>query len=304
MNESLRAQISDLLARNRIVLFMKGDRRSPQCGFSAQVVQILDGLVPEYETVNVLSSPELRDGIKEFSQWPTIPQLYVAGQFVGGCDIVRDLSSSGELAKLLGAEESEPAPPVVTITPSARKAFEAALSDANGDPLHLQVGPQFQYDLYFGPPEAGDLEVTADGLKLFIDRSSRARADGVSIDFVEGAGGGFKIENPNEPPKVRELSVVETKAMLDRGELTLFDVRPEGERALAKLSAARSLDTAGQAYLMGLAKSTPIALHCHHGGRSRAAGEQLLRQGFTKVYNVQGGIDAWSMVVDPSIPRY
>ena len=108
MNESLRAQISDLVARNRIVLFMKGDRRSPQCGFSAQVVQILDGLVPEYETVNVLSSPELRDGIKEFSQWPTIPQLYVAGQFVGGCDIVRDLSSSGELAKLLGAEVSEP----------------------------------------------------------------------------------------------------------------------------------------------------------------------------------------------------
>ena len=126
----------------------------------------------------------------------------------------------------------------------------------------------------------------------------------MSIDFVEGAGGGFKIENPNEPPKVRELSVVETKAMLDRGELTLFDVRPEGERALAKLTAARSLDSAGQAYLMGLAKSTPIALHCHHGGRSRAAGEQLLRQGFTKVYNVQGGIDAWSMMVDPSIPRY
>ncbi|MDP2702026.1 MAG: glutaredoxin domain-containing protein [Candidatus Rokubacteria bacterium] len=84
MSESLRKQITDLLASNRAVLFMKGTPRNPQCGFSAQVVQILDELLPSYETVDVLSSPELRDGIKEFSQWPTIPQLYVGGQFIGG----------------------------------------------------------------------------------------------------------------------------------------------------------------------------------------------------------------------------
>ncbi len=84
-----------------MVLFMKGTRRTPQCGFSAQVVQILDELVPEYETVDVLSSAELRDGIKEFSQWPTIPQLFVNGELVGGCDIVRALSESGELEQLL-----------------------------------------------------------------------------------------------------------------------------------------------------------------------------------------------------------
>ena len=80
LSEPLRKQISELVAQNRVVLFMKGTRRMPQCGFSAQVVKILDALLPSYETVDALRSPEIRNGIKEFSQWPTIPQLYVGGQ--------------------------------------------------------------------------------------------------------------------------------------------------------------------------------------------------------------------------------
>jgi len=105
-NESLRKQISELLASNRVVLFMKGNRQMPQCGFSAQVVQILNTLLPSYETIDVLDSPELRDGIKEFARWPTIPQLYVGGQFIGGCDIVREMNASGELQKIIGADHS------------------------------------------------------------------------------------------------------------------------------------------------------------------------------------------------------
>jgi len=104
LNESLRKQISDLLASSPVVLFMKGTRQRPQCGFSAEVVEILNRLQPSYETVDVLDSPELRDGIKEFSQWPTIPQLYVGGQFIGGCDIVREMNASGELQNLIGAD--------------------------------------------------------------------------------------------------------------------------------------------------------------------------------------------------------
>src|SRR6188474_830761 len=104
ISDALRSRISGLVTQNPVVLFMKGTRRAPQCGFSAQVVQILDELVPEYQTLDVLSSAELRDGIKEYSQWPTIPQLYIDGKFVGGCDIVRDLKQSGELEQLLGAE--------------------------------------------------------------------------------------------------------------------------------------------------------------------------------------------------------
>ena len=104
LNESLRKQISELLASNRVVLFMKGNRQMPQCGFSGQVVQILNKLLANYETVNVLDSPELRDGIKAFSDWPTIPQLYVGGQFIGGCDIVREMNASGELQSLIGTD--------------------------------------------------------------------------------------------------------------------------------------------------------------------------------------------------------
>lgn len=164
LSESLRKQITDLLASNRAVLFMKGTPRNPQCCFSAQVVQILDELLPSYETVNVLSSPELREGIKELSQWPTIPQLYVGGEFIGGCDVIREMNASGELQKLIGAEVSEPATPTITISEAATKAFEAALADSGGDPLRLKIDAQFQYELLFaarsgrhrGPYERAD----------------------------------------------------------------------------------------------------------------------------------------------------
>ncbi|MBB5754543.1 Grx4 family monothiol glutaredoxin [Prosthecomicrobium pneumaticum] len=86
---------------NDVVLFMKGTPAFPQCGFSGQVVQILDYLGVDYKGVNVLADAELRQGIKEFSNWPTIPQLYVKGEFVGGCDIVREMFQAGELQGFL-----------------------------------------------------------------------------------------------------------------------------------------------------------------------------------------------------------
>jgi monothiol glutaredoxin len=93
-------RIQDVIATHDIVLFMKGVPAAPQCGFSAAVVQILSSLGVPFATVNVLQDPFIRDGIKEFSQWPTIPQLYVKGEFVGGCDIVREMFQAGELQTL------------------------------------------------------------------------------------------------------------------------------------------------------------------------------------------------------------
>lgn len=101
MTQTTRQRIEDLIASGDVVLFMKGSRLFPQCGFSATVSQILASLLPEYETVDVLADPEIRSGIKEFSDWPTIPQLYIRGKFVGGCDIVRELHASGELRELI-----------------------------------------------------------------------------------------------------------------------------------------------------------------------------------------------------------
>ena len=86
---------------NDVVLFMKGTPQSPMCGFSGQVVQILDHLGVTYKGLNVLESDELRQGIKSYSNWPTIPQLYVKGEFVGGCDIIREMFQAGELQDLL-----------------------------------------------------------------------------------------------------------------------------------------------------------------------------------------------------------
>lgn len=304
MNEATRKQIAELVTKNPVVLFMKGSRHFPQCGFSSQVVQILNELAPSYETVNVLSSPELREGIKEYSEWPTIPQLYVNGQFIGGCDIVRGLKDSGELQKLLGGESREPLAPAIQVSVGARRALAEALGDSTGEFLHLKIDAAFEHDLFLGPRAPGEIEVVCESLSVLLDTASASRASGVSIDFVEGASGGFKISNPNEPPKVKQLSAPELKVLLDRGEVFLFDVRPESESALARIEGARPLDAAGQSFLFGLPRDTPIALHCHHGIRSLNAAQELLIEGFRTVYNLKGGIEAWTEQVDPNVPRY
>ncbi|HYM02887.1 MAG TPA: Grx4 family monothiol glutaredoxin [Stellaceae bacterium] len=100
-NTTVTERIKQDITDNNVVLFMKGTPVFPQCGFSAAVVQILTHLGVKFKGVDVLSDPEIRQGIKEFSSWPTIPQLYVKGEFVGGCDIVREMFETGELGEFL-----------------------------------------------------------------------------------------------------------------------------------------------------------------------------------------------------------
>jgi monothiol glutaredoxin len=285
---------------------MKGTPQFPQCGFSATVIQILDSLGAKYNTVNVLADPAIRDGVKAYSNWPTIPQLYVAGKFVGGCDIVTEMHAGGELAKLLGAD-GEVAPPVITITEPAAKALrEARGEEGAGDELHVEIDARFTYGLYFGKKEEGEIVVEAAGIPVCLSRASARRADGLSIDFIDGPkGAGFKITSPHEPPKVKQLTPKELKAMMDRGDsFELFDVRTPRERAIAALPNATLLDAEGQEKLTKLPPDTTIVFHCHHGGRSQSAAEHFLSRGFTKVYNLAGGIDAWSQSVDSAVPRY
>src|SRR6185503_15211072 len=118
MDDSLRQRLQGILGSDQVVLFMKGNRQGPRCGFSAKVVEMLDNFVPEYTTVDVLSDQGAREGMKELSSWPTFPQLYVKGKFVGGCDIVTDLYESGELESMLGGEAAA-APPAPKLTISA-----------------------------------------------------------------------------------------------------------------------------------------------------------------------------------------
>jgi monothiol glutaredoxin len=310
MTPELQDRIQKLLDDHRVVLFMKGTRMFPQCGFSARAIDILKQCGVEFKDVNVLADQSIRDGIKEFSSWPTIPQVYVQGKFVGGSDILAEMFESGELHKVLGVEGKPAAAPAkapkITISPGAQQAFGAAMKDAGNDVLRFDVSPSFAYDLYFGPKEPGDLAIDAGGLVIHVSPSSAARADGVSIDFVDGPGGaGFKIDNPNEPATVKNIAARELKALLDAGEeVHLYDVRGDKERSIAKIAQAKPLDAAGLEQLKSLPRNARIVLHCHHGVRSRSAGEQLVRDGYTNVSSLTGGIDAWASDVDPSVPRY
>ncbi|MBM4357119.1 MAG: Grx4 family monothiol glutaredoxin [Deltaproteobacteria bacterium] len=303
----VRQQIEELIQNNKVVLFMKGTRSFPQCGFSARAIEVFKRCGVTVKDVNVLADPTMRQGIKDYSNWPTIPQAYVGGQFVGGSDILLEMYESGELQKLLGVEPASAAPakaPTVTITRAAQAAFASAGRDAgSGEVLRFDVSPTFQYDLFFGPTVKDDFVIQAGALTVHVSRGAAARADGVTIDFVDGpTGSGFKIDNPNEPAKVRTLSAKELKAKLDGGEaLHLFDVRGEKERAVASIAGARPLEDKA---LAGIAKDAMVVLHCHHGVRSRSAAEQLVQAGFRNVWNLTGGIDAWSVEVDPGVARY
>jgi monothiol glutaredoxin len=103
VTDPLRKRITDTIAKGRVMLFMKGNPAMPQCGFSAAVVGILKQAGVPFESYNILADPELREGLKEYSSWPTYPQLYVDGKLVGGADIVRDLYERGELTKILAS---------------------------------------------------------------------------------------------------------------------------------------------------------------------------------------------------------
>lgn len=304
LSPAVKSQIEELIEKNKVVLFMKGNKHFPQCGFSARVIKMLNEVGAKYETVNVLSDPSIREGIKEFSEWPTIPQLYVNKEFLGGCDIVTEMFNSGELQKALGVTVEEVKVPTLTFSEGAVKAFTEAQEP--GTTLRIEITAEFQYELFFDAPQDSDIVANVSGLEVRMNRSTAKRADGMRIDFVEVEGGGaFKIENPNEPARVKALRVEELAQLIASGEkFEMFDVRGADERAIAKIDRARLLDAEGEAHLLSLPKDTKIVFQCHHGGRSRAAAERFLKEGFRNVYNLEGGIDAWSQRVDNKVPRY
>src|ERR1700754_2372881 len=131
LDPETRKKIDHIVASDAVVLFMKGTRSFPQCGFSASVVNILNSLIPKYSTVNILAEGDIRGGMKEFSDWPTFPQLFIKGEFVGGADIVRQMHGTGELEKKLGALVTPMAAPQLTVTPRAAKELLAALADGS-----------------------------------------------------------------------------------------------------------------------------------------------------------------------------
>ena len=192
---------------------------------------------------------------------------------------------------------------------AARSAvsWQEAMADAaEGDLLRLSIDARFYNDLSIGPRQDSDILGESNGLAIAFDATSARRAQGLSIDFVQNdEGAGFKIDNPNAPPAVRDLSVEDLQAKMKAGEdFEFVDVRTADEAAIARIEGARLLDDDVVKQLETLPRDTPLVFHCHHGSRSARAAQAFVDMGFSEVYNVTGGIEAWSQRIDPSVPRY
>ncbi|MBT2766913.1 Grx4 family monothiol glutaredoxin [Stenotrophomonas sp. ISL-67] len=306
LDPALRSRIESILTADRVVLFMKGQPSMPQCGFSAKAVGALQDLGVEFAHVNVLADADIREGIKAYGEWPTIPQLYIEGELVGGSDIILQMASSGELSSVLGLAAPDRTPPNITVTPAAVEMLRGALADAPGASLQLSIDASFQPNFQLAPHDDSAIAAESNGLRVQFDLTSARRADGITIDWVDDIRGkGLAIDNPNAPKAVQELAVRDADDQRRAGTLTVVDVRPADERAIAAIEGTfDTFDGDNRARLEALPKDTPLAFLCHHGGRSAQAAEQFRALGFSKVYNITGGIDAWSDAVDNSVPKY
>jgi len=294
LDSATRERIETVLKDHRVVLFMKGDRRQPQCGFSAAATNMLNELLSDYHTINVLEDPEIREGIKAYGEWPTIPQLYVEGELVGGADIIRQLYTSGELHELFGAAKPDRTPPEITITDAAAEAIRQGTANAQGVALHLEIGPDHSAGFQLAPAGEHDIVAHANGLEVHFDPASAQRAKGIVIDWVSTVQGeGLSLKFPGAQ-EIKSLTVHELKTRLAAGDITLIDVRPAATRAqLAPLPQARILEDEGYETLAALPKDSALAFICQHGISSQSMAERFAAHGFSNVYNVAGGMEAW-----------
>ncbi len=307
LNRTMQSRIESLIESDRVVLFMKGTRMQPMCGFSAATVGILDSLVLRYATFNVLEDQEIREGVKAFSDWPTIPQLYIDGEFVGGCDIVKQMFNSGELHGMLGVEAPDRTPPEIAVSDSAAAVIANAVQANPGHAVHLSIDGRWQHSFNLGPMEGHEIRVESNGVTVLFDVASAQKAKGLSIDVEETVQGtAFRIDNPNAPSPVGRMSPAElVAARRDADDApTLVDVRTSDERARAVIEGSILLDDEGLRTVSALPKDTKLVFYCHTGVRSMSAAEHFRAEGFTDVHNLEGGIDAWSREADPSVPRY
>ncbi len=305
LSPELRQRIDTLLASNTVVLFMKGSPAQPSCGFSSKASGILNELVGDYLHIDVLADGEIREGIKIYGQWPTIPQLYVKGELIGGSDIIDQMYNSGELHDVLGVPAPVRITPVLNITSAAAQAIRQAMENSEpGMALHLNVDARFQSQFQLKPVTGSEIIAEVEGIKVYFDLASAPRADGISIDWVEDArGSGLAIDNPNAPAKVKALSVEALNE--DLKSFTVIDVRPAHARAIAEFPHPHDvLDEDSFERLSGLSKDSRLAFLCHHGNSSRQAAEHFRGLGFTQLFNVEGGIDAWAERIDNSLQRY
>ena len=305
LSDSTREQIENIIQKDRVVLFMKGTPQAPMCGFSSKTVGFLDSILSDYTSVDVLEDQEIREGIKVFGNWPTIPQLYIDGELVGGCDIVSAMFNSCELHDMLGVEAPDRTPPEVTITDAAAEKIREAMEGHEGIGLHFGIDASWQSTFNVAPAEGHEVKVVANGITFLFDLASAQRANGAVIDWKASMEGeGLTINLPQAPKPVVQMNVEELKQALDNDSVILIDVRGKEERDLASIVAAKPMEGGLMQQIEAMPKDTALAFICHVGNRSQVAAEHFRKQGFSNVSNVAGGIDAWAKQIDSSVSTY
>jgi len=305
INDAVKSKIEDYIKQNKVVLFLKGTPQQPMCGFSAKTVAALDSVVPHYAAVNVLDDSEIREGIKVYGNWPTIPQLYIDGELVGGCDIVLNMLNSGELHQCLGLEQPDRSAPEITITPGAAEKILEAMEGHEGIALHFMVDANWDAQFNLAPPQGHEITSESNGIKVLMDIATTQRARGAVIDWVSTMQGeGLAIDLPQAPAPVKQMTVQELADKLKTGEVTLVDMRGADERSRAFIEGSLVLDQETKSKLESMPKDTQMAFLCHHGNASMGAADYFRKLGFTDVSNVAGGIHAWSMEINSSVPTY
>lgn len=306
MDKQTQEKIANFINNNQVALFMKGTAQRPECGFSAKVIEALQMLTYDFATMNVLADPLIREGIKEYSSWPTIPQLYINGEFIGGCDITLELAESKELAKLLGIKKAL-TKPNITIEDDAVLAFKTALEqNTQKEDIRISIAANFEHSLEFDTANKDDFLIECNDIKLIIDPYSAAKAEGLRISFHKSsADSGFDFYNPNIPSEVKELTVEELHEwQSNKKPLVLIDVRPKSEWDIAHIDFAKRLEDLSIEEQRQLSHDVPIIFHCHHGGRSFNVAQKWRLKGYSNIYNLSGGIDDWAKKVDNTIKTY
>jgi len=295
LDAAVRERIEQQIASNDVFLYMKGSPKMPQCGFSAKTVGMLDSLLAgNYGSFNVLEDESIREGIKVFGDWPTIPQLYIKGELVGGCDIVTEMYNAGELHEMLGLDKPDRTPPEIEITDNAAGKIREFLEAYPGQQLHFSIGGDWDAQFQIGPKQGHEIESISNGITVLMDLASAQRAKGARIDWTETMQGeGLTLDLPGAPAPVKSMTPAELQQRMNSGErLLVVDTRNETERKAKPLDFARGLDAELMAELKDADHQMPLVFVCNIGVSSQAVAEHYRKQGFAQVYNLEGGVQA------------
>jgi monothiol glutaredoxin len=296
MNKETKELIENLVNKNNCILFMKGTPAHPQCGFSSNTVTILKELLgDDFSSFNVLENIEVREGIKEYGNWPTIPQVYVNGELIGGNDIVTEMFNTGELHSMLNLPQPDRTPAKISISDTARKNILSGIEDIGNNVLMLSIDSQFNTRFSIDQPKGYEVISDIDGIKIYMDVGTSKKANGIEIDWVEDLqGAGLVIKNPNEPKAVIQLSVELLKQGIETGEYVhIYDVRSEEQYNSQHIPNSKRLDKDNMQVIESLDKNTPLVFVCTVGNTSQGACEFYRKKGFNNINNLVGGVTAW-----------